>query len=135
MTSARYWTYVFATAGAILAEMWLTHALKISGRAEVALMIAALAASVYAATPRAAWGEAKRIWGVAAVAFGALMAASFIGALAGAGMAPSAMLANPGAHGAFATLGVAMIVAAGAYFWLFWLGYSFIVRRRAAASH
>lgn len=92
LTRPGFWAYASATGAAVATSVALASAFGISGRADVALTIACLGGAVYAITPAENRGEAKRLWGMVALALGGLMLGSGVAVMAGMAIAPGMIL-------------------------------------------
>ncbi|MEJ0059786.1 MAG: hypothetical protein WDM79_09520 [Terricaulis sp.] len=125
-----FWTCALATGGAIAAQMALAGLFHITGRADVALMIAMIAGAVYLVTPGAQRGDAKRLWGMVLLAFVGLILSSGVGAMLGVSIAFSAIVgAETDAAreaGPSLVLAVAVAAACAAYLGVFRLGWGLV---------
>ncbi|MGE0828411.1 MAG: hypothetical protein AB7O04_03555 [Hyphomonadaceae bacterium] len=137
---AGFLTYLLATGGSILGAVALTTSFGISGYADVALTLGMLIGAVYLVTPADERGEAKRLFGIVALAMGAFMAGSGVGVLAGVGVAPREILDAPAeasrAGLTFKIMAISIGVAACVYTALFAAGWRYAApqRRREAAT-
>lgn len=130
LTRPGFWAYAGATGAAVASSLALASAFGVSGRADVALTIALVAAAVYAITPAENRGEAKRLWGMVALALGGLMLGSGVGAMAGTFAAPDMIVGaeTESARAAAPSLVLAMsaLIAALVYLGVFRLGWPLV---------
>lgn len=92
MQSLGFWSYALVTGASVALALALTTSFGIRGHADVAVTIGLLAGAVYLITPAAQRDQAKRLWGMVALALGGLMLSSLVGMLFGVGIAFSAIV-------------------------------------------
>lgn len=130
LTRPGYWAYAGATGAAAASSLALASAFGVRGHADVALTIALMAGAVYAITPAENRGDAKRLWGMVALALGGLILGSGVGAMSGMAAAPDLILGaeSESARAAAPSLVLAMsaLIAAAAYLGVFRLGWPLV---------